>query len=306
MKYDYDVLIVGGGPAGLSGALNLARMRRQVLVCDDARPRNAPSSHLNSFPTRDGIDPKEWRKLAKADIEKYGTTDFFNGQVQKIEKASGVFSAELSSGRKVTVRKVILAEGIQDRFPEIPGLKELWGKSVFHCPFCHGYEVQDKKLALLSDAKMGPHMLPMIRGLSSDLVFLTNGEENLDVEFQRHLEKNNIPWISKKISHLESSGEQLKSVHFKDGGQQAFEGIFMTPVLPFQLKSSLGISLGCEITEMGHYKIGLRGETTVPGVFAAGDATTMMQSVLVSSAAGSLAGAAAVHEILAEDFHNRS
>lgn len=303
MKFDYDVLIVGGGPAGLSAALNLSRMQRTVILCDDARPRNAPSSHLNSFPTRDGIHPQEWRRLAKADIEKYGTTRFFDGAVQSIEKQAQGFTAVLFDLQKIAVRKVILAEGIQDRFPEIPGIQDLWGRSIFHCPFCHGYEARGKKLALLTDAVFAPHMLPMIRGLSQDVVLLTHGLTSLDADLRARLEKNHVPWISQEITYLESEGEQLKAVHFVDGSRLVVNAIFMTPLLPFKLKSSLGISLGCELTELGFYKVGMKYETTVPGVFAAGDASTMMHSVLVASSAGSMAGAAAVHEILAEEFH---
>jgi thioredoxin reductase len=272
------------------------------LLCDDQRPRNKPSSHLNNFPTRDGIHPAQWREAAKADVVKYGTTEFFDGHVKSIKKMSEGFETQLSSGTSARVRKVVLADGIQDRLPDLPGVKELWGKSIFHCPFCHGYEVAGQRLALVANGEFAEHMLPMIWGLSQDLILITNGRAELHEEFRDVLMKKNLLVIESKLKALLHDKEKMTALEFEDGSRIERNGMFMAPQLPFQLKSSLADQLGCLKTELGLIKVNERGQTSVPGVLAAGDNTSMMQSVLMASAAGSMAGAAAIGELLAEDI----
>ena len=335
MKFDYDVLIVGGGPAGLSAALSLGRMSVRTLVVDDGRPRNAPSSHANNVPTRDGVHPAKWRELAREDLKKYPTVELGADSVvlarnlsdsmksklshenpasispaaSSVESSTGqstdsktshhahsgsaktAFSIELKSGAKLTVRNIVLAHGITDNMPEIEGFKDLWGKLIYHCPFCHGYEVRNQKLALIAMSPMAFHPLPMIASLSKDLVFLTNGEFKIDSDQLRELKTYGIRLDERKITRLNRSAHDSLSIHFDDGKELERDGAFATLRLPITQKSNLGDQLGCEKTEFGFYKLSERNETSVPGVFAAGDSATMMHSVVAASAAGSFVGA---------------
>lgn len=297
-----DVLIIGGGPAGLSAAMSLGRIGRTALVCDDARPRNEASEHLNNFPTQDGIHPATWRKEARRDLEKYKTIQFFSGSVASVEKHTNFFRARLSSGEVTDFRKVILAYGIQDRLPAIPGLKELWGKAVFHCPYCHGFEVRNHKLGLVGNGKFLAHGIPMFSALSKDVVVFTNGPADFPEELKLQMKKNNIEIVEKKIKKLLFEGTRLQGLEFEDGTVKERDALFATPLLPFQMKSDIGQSLGCEKNDMGLYQVNEMKQTSVPGVFAAGDNMTMMQSVLQAAASGSMAGAGAVFELVNEDF----
>ncbi len=311
MKFDYDVLIVGGGPAGLSAALSLGRMSVRTLVVDDGRPRNAPSSHANNVPTRDGVHPAKWRELAREDLKKYPTIELRADSVlvaqnlsvsakstslkvsEHSQSGSGetAFSIELKSGAKVRVRNIVLAHGITDNMPEIEGFKDLWGKLIYHCPFCHGYEVKNQKLALIAMSPMAFHPLPLIASLTTDLVFMTNGKLKLNADQLRELRTYGIRLDERKITQLNRSANDSLLISFADGKQLERDGAFATLRLPVTQKSNLGDQLGCEKTEFGFYKISERNETSVPGVFAAGDSATMMHSVVAASAAGSFVGA---------------
>jgi thioredoxin reductase len=302
MQFDYEALIIGGGPAGLSAAMTLGRMGRSALVCDDNRPRNAPSSHLNNFPTRDGIHPAEWRREAKKDLEKYKSIHFFDGSVLSAEKTNQGFKAKLSSGAVLDFKKVILAYGIQDKLPSISGFKELWGKAIFQCPFCHGFEVRGSRLGLVANGDMAMRGLTMTYGLSPDLILFTNGKAELNNDQKETLKRRKVELVEDKIESLIFEGEKLKAVALENGQLKEREALFVAPILPFQSKSSIGESLGCEKTEMGLYKVGERGETTVKGVFAAGDNITFQQSVLLACASGTLAGVGVVFDILNEEF----
>ncbi|MBM9578117.1 NAD(P)/FAD-dependent oxidoreductase [Leptospira sp. 201903070] len=303
MKFDYEVLIIGGGPAGLSAALSLGRMSRTALVCDDSRPRNAPSSHLNNFPTRDGIHPAEWRRLAKKDLEKYQTIRFFEGSVLSVEKAVSGFSAELSSGIRVRFKKVILAYGVEDTFLPVPGFRELWGKSIFHCPYCHGFEIRGSRLGFISNSEMTFHMLPLINALASDLILFTNGKAEFGEEEKSILIKNNVALIEEKISGFIFEGEQLKAVSLENSEPKERQAVFFQPTLPFSLKSRIGESLGCEKNQFGFYKVNERGATNVDGVFACGDNVSPAHSVLLAAASGTMAGIGAVSALLGEEFN---
>lgn len=297
MKYDYNVLIIGGGPAGLSAALSLGRMSVRALVVDDGRPRNEPSSHANNFPTRDGVHPAKWREHAREDLKKYPTIELRSDSVLRVENLSSTsapntaFSAEFKSGSKLRFRNVVLAYGITDVMPKIEGFKDVWGKLIYHCPFCHGYEVKDQKLAVMAFSPMVFHPLPLIASLSKHLIFMTNGEMKLDADQQKTLQTHGLTLDDRKMKRVSQSKNGKLEIEFNDGDTLERDGAFAALALPVTPKSNVGEQLGCEKTEFGFYKVNEKNETTVPGVFAAGDCATMMHSVIAASAAGSFVGA---------------
>lgn len=300
MAFDYEALIIGGGPAGLSTALTLGRISRLALLCDDNQPRNAPSSHVNNFITRDGILPEEWRQHARKDLKKYPTIHTFPGRVTSVQRKEGGFQGFLEDGRTVTTKKLVLAYGIKDRMLDIPGFKELWGKSIFHCPFCHGFEIRGSNLGLILSHEMGFHSLPMIQSLSPTLTVFTNQKFQPTDEQRTLLGERKIQLVEDKIDHLNFEGHALKGVHLKNGQHVEKQFLFYSPEFPFELKSEIGAELGCSKNEFGLYQVNEMGATNVPGIFAAGDNMTMMQSVLLGAATGVKAGAGVIMELLQE------
>ncbi len=306
MKNKYEVLIIGGGPAGLSAAMTLGRMSRSALLCDDNRPRNAPSSHVNNFPSRDGIHPAEWRKETRKNLEKYTSVESVTASVISVQKDASGFVAHLSTGEVVNTKKVILAYGVVDALPSIPGFKELWGKSIFHCPFCHGFEHRGSRLGFVGNGNLMFHALPMIYSLASDLIVFTNGKATFSAENLALLQKNNITLIEEPIQKLDYENEDLKGVVLTNGKTIERQFLFLSPTLPFKLKSDFGETLGCEKNEFGFYKVNERYQTTAPGVFACGDNMSMAHSVLLAAASGVMAGSIASAELLHENMLHSS
>lgn len=300
MKKIYDVLILGGGPAGLSAALAVGRMARTALVCDDGRPRNESSHQLNNFPSQDGIHPADWKKKVKSDLHRYNTIAFENKTVKSIKKIDHFFEAKIGE-EIITFRKIILAHGIEEQLPEIPGIKELWGKSVLHCTYCHGFEVKNEKLGLILDSTIGLNVLPSIYGLSKDLVIFTEGYK-LETGLIEKLMNNGIHIIDTKIKELIHDEGRLKGIFLENERKVEREKLFLSPKIPFAMKSDFGEKLGCERNEFGIFKVSQKNETTVAGVFAAGDIMGMAHTTLIAAAAGNLAGAGAVSAILAEEL----
>jgi thioredoxin reductase len=301
MTQDYEVLILGGGPAGLGAAMALGRLRRTALVCDDFRPRNLPAEHMHNFPGEEGLPPLEWRKKARRDVEQYDTIHFFEGAVSSASKVADGFEATLSSGRALRVKKIILAHGIVDRLPSIPGLKELWGKSVFHCPFCHGYENRGKRLGLIADGPQAMHLLPMLFGLSSDLVVFANGISRLGAEPREMLKRRGIPLVETPVDRIAHQDLRLQGVVV--GGELVErDAVVAVGHLPYEMKSAVGESLGCDKTDTGLYTVGEGNRTTVPGVYAAGDIMATQQTVLGAAASGQAAGIAAVQDLAKDVF----
>ncbi len=310
LQNQYEVLIIGGGPAGLSAALTLGRIERKALLCDDNRPRNAPSAHVNNFPTRDGIHPADWRKLARQDLQKYKTIESFEGSVQSVEKEGSGFRATLlSSGetkvsRHVFAKKLILAYGIQDQMPGIEGFRELWGRAIFHCPFCHGYEIRGERMGFIAKSELALHALGMVETLASSLTVFTNGTEPFTDETLSLFKKRDIKVVLDKIARLDYARTEtdikLKSLILENGKKYEIPYLFASPDLPFRLKSSIGESLGCAKTDLGLYQVDMKNETTVKGIFACGDNMSLAQSVLLASASGVLAGGGAIASLLAD------
>ncbi len=301
MKWDYEALVIGGGPAGLGAAMALGRLRRSVLVCDDFRPRNIAAAHMHNFAGNEGLSPLEWRKKARLDVEQYDTVKFFEGAVTSVVKIHGGFEATLSSKSSVKVKKVILAYGVQDRLLPIPGVQELWGKSVFHCPFCHGFEYRGRRFGVIANGAKAMHVLPMIFGLTSDITLYTHGKSELTAEQVEILRRRKVRIVEHPIEKLIHEGGILKGVIAAGEliEQDAIMGGFQ---MPFQMKSDVGESLGCEKNEMGLYIVGEGNRTNVPGIYASGDSITMQQSVVTALASGQLAGVTASQDLLSEAF----
>ena len=300
MKSDYEVLIIGGGPAGLGAAMALGRLRRSVLVCDDFRPRNLAAAHMHNFAGHEGLSPLEWRKKARQDVEQYDTVKFFEGAVTSVVKIHGGFEATLSSKSSVTVKKVILAYGVQDRLPPIPGMQELWGKSVFQCPFCHGFEYRGRRVGVIANGALAMRVLPMIFGVTSDITLFTHGKSELTAEQTEILRRRKVRIVEHPVEKLIHDEDALHGAIA--GGELIEQDAILGGGPPFQMKSDVGESLGCEKNEMGLYKVGEGNRTNVPGIYAAGDSITMQQSVVGALATGQWAGATASQDLLNEAF----
>lgn len=296
---DYEVLIIGGGAAGLAAALTLGRLRRKVLICDDQQPRNQAAAHMNNFPGYDGVSPELWRSQVRQELQKYPSLSSQTTRVMKIAQTGTGFEAQLASGDRVSAQKVLLAYGMKDRLPDIPNLAELWGDTAVHCPFCHGFEFQDQALALVGDGEMALHLLSMLLGLSADLMLLTMGPSQLTPEQKQKIAEKNIHLIETPIQRLEHTGSKLEGVVFADGQRISRDVLYVQTAFPVRLSAHLGEDLGCKVTEFGWYEVDAFGKTSVEGVYAAGDiAGTHGQSVVNSAAFGSTAGARLAGELL--------
>lgn len=294
---DYEVLIIGGSAAGLSAALSLGRMQRRVLVCDTGQPRNRMAQHMHNFPGFDGVPPEQWAKRVRQELQAYASVEFRAQAVTSVRAAGEVFKALLSSGDSLSVRKVLLAYGIQDRLPEIDQIHSLWGKYVFHCPFCHGFEQRGRALALIGHGTHAQHILPALLSLSSDFIVFTQGGELPENE-RRALRERQVEIVDTDVVALTLQDSEHLDVVLKDGRRLQRQGLFVSPLLPLQPSSEIGAQLGCESDEMGLYQVNHFGQTSVPGVYAAGDIAGLGQSVLNAAAAGSMAGAALVFDLL--------
>lgn len=292
MKEIFDVVIIGGGPAGLSAALTLGRGNRSVLVLDEGKGRNAPASHMMNFPSRDGTPPMEFRELIKNDLRKYPNVKIEALGVKTIVKEEHYFLIN----ENLRARKILLAHGVKDIQLPLPGFTDLWGKSIFHCPYCHGYEHLNAPIGIIGDNKTALHYAVLVRSLTDDLIVFSNGAELDPAPF----EKNGIKVYTSPISSFIHQGNQLTAVELMSGEIIERSHLFYRPEQ--RLTSDLGTKLGCELNEHGLYRVQDSGETTVKGIYAAGDITELRQSVLMATASGQKAAAHMNFEILHERF----
>ncbi|TGE06669.1 NAD(P)/FAD-dependent oxidoreductase [Hymenobacter fodinae] len=291
-----DVIIVGGSYAGLSAAMLLGRSMRQVLVIDNQRPCNRQTPHSHSYLTRDGETPAAIAAIAREQVAQYPTVSFLTNTVINAEASDGGFQIQTQSGETFSSRKLLLATGVIDELAPIPGVAECWGISVLHCPFCHGYEVREQRLGLLANGAAGAELVTLIRNWSRQLTLFTNGPADFDSEQRAVIEQHQVPVIETPIRALEHTAGYLTAVHTTDGQHYPLEAIFAR--FPIRLAGNLAEQLGCELTETGHIAASEFGTTNVPGLYAAGDATTFMRQVAVAVANGGKAGAAIVRELI--------
>jgi thioredoxin reductase len=284
----FDVAIAGGGPAGLAAALVLGRMRRRVLLLDADEPANAVSEGVHALFGHDGSPPLELRRIAREQLRPYESVTVRMVAVEEVRPTPGGFSV-VAGGTTSDARVLLLATGRGYELPPIEGLAEVWARGAYHCPYCHGWEVRDRPLAVYGGGPGGcgaAGLALLLTSLSGDVVLLTDGGSDLDPDEADRLGQAGVAIREDRVARLESEGGWLARVVFADGSTDDRAGLFVAPTFA---RSPLAAQLGCELDESGAIVIDEDGRTSVAGVFAAGDATTDKKAVVLAAAAGSRA-----------------
>jgi thioredoxin reductase len=285
----FDVVIVGGGPAGLSAALVLGRCRRRVLLCDAGAPRNAHAKALHGYLTRDGTPPLELLRLGREELRQYG----IESRAVVVTGISGTaddFEVMLASGGVVQTRTVLLATGVRDVLPQIPGLDACYGISMHHCPYCDGWEVRDKVIAVIGETRSPAGLALSLKIWTDHVVALTNAGVRVSIAQRRQLDVHAIPLHTSRITAAEHHDGWIRRLILADGATVDCEAVFFTA--PQHQRSELAERLGCEFTGRGTVKTDRLGNTCVPGVYVVGDASRDVQFVVVAASEGAKAGVA--------------
>ena len=302
----YDVVVVGGGPAGLSGALMLGRARRSVLVIDGGEPRNGPAAGIHGFLTRDGISPAAFIEAGRAEVRAYGV-QLQSGQVTAVTREDDGFIVTIDGSGTVGARRLLVATGLTDELPDIPGVRERWGRDVIHCPYCHGWEVRDRAIGILGTGAMAVHQALLFRQLSPDVVFFQHTAPALSGEEAEQLAARGITVVDGEIASLEVDDDQLTGVRLHSGEVIPRQAVVVAP--RFTANADLLAMLGLEPDEMrmGDVVVGTHiaadktGATSVPGVWVAGNVSDLAAQVITSAAAGAWTGAQINADLIAED-----
>lgn len=297
---DYDVIIVGGGPAGLSAALMLGRCRRRVLLCDTGRPRNRSSQAMHGYLTRDGLSPREFIAIGRQELRRYSTVEVRDIEVVEAECRENRFVVTLAGGEQVACRKLLLATGVVDNLPQVPGISDFYGTSVFHCPYCDGWELRDEPLAIYGRGDRGLGLSLEMTGWSRDLVLFTDGDCEIDEKGRARLEQNAIALREERVARLEGHDGVLQRVVLATGEAVPRRALFFT--LGQEQRSPLAIRLGCRFNEKGTVSTGKYETTHLKGLFVAGDASRAVQWVIVAAAEGAEAAFAINTDLIKENL----
>ena len=303
----FDVIIVGGGPAGLSAALVLGRCQRRVLICDAGHPRNSSSHGLHLFLTRDGIEPAQFLNIAREQLRPYETVELRHTRVidtrplaEGFEVVLGEDDADGTKGERVSTRKLLLATGVVDTLPEIEGLAALYGRSVFHCPYCDGWEMRDRPLAVYGRGENGAGLALELTLWSRELVLCTDGPSELSQKECERLTRHNIGVRQDRIKRLEGIDGALEQIVFENGEALTVQGMFFST--DQSQGSDLAKRLGCKFTDQECVDTGEYEVTSVSGVYAAGDTTRLAQFVIIAASEGVKAAVAINKELMKEDL----
>lgn len=297
----YDVVIIGGGPAGLSAALLLGRCRRTVLVIDSGSPRNACAKAMHGYLTRDGTSPADFLSLARQDLKTYATVSIRHGCVGAVSRQEGYYLCETDDGFRAVGRRLLLATGVVDEIPQIQGLGDLYGTSVHHCPICDGWEWRDRAVAVYGRGKNGFGLSVEMTAWTRDIVLLTDGPSELDPGQIAFLQELRIRLDERPLSRLEAEEGQLRRVIFREGEPLERDALFFST--GNHQRSNLAQQLGASMDEKGCVWTTDGESTDVPGLFVAGDASKNAQLVIVAAAEGALA-AVAINRSLTADYRS--
>lgn len=294
----YEVIIVGGSFAGLSAAMQLARARRRILLIDAGKPRNRFAKASHGFLGQDGVAPAQIMREGLRQLSAYPTVDFHHGRATKAEGERDGFHIALDDGTSVGGRRLILAHGVADTLPEVPGLAERWGRTVVHCPFCHGYEFGGRPLGVLATSPLGAHQAEMLPDWGPTTLF-TQGLFVPDPDVQARLDRRGVTVEATPVAALLGEAPALEAVRLADGRVSPVAALFTAPrTAP---NGGLAQALGCALEDgpTGPYVAAdARQETSVPGVFAAGDLARAMHNATLASASGVMAGVGAYQSLM--------
>ncbi|SRX80168.1 FAD-dependent pyridine nucleotide-disulfide oxidoreductase [Conexibacter woesei DSM] [Mycolicibacterium parafortuitum] len=297
-------MVVGAGAAGLSAALVLGRARRKTLVIDAGEPSNRAAPVIGGLLGFDQRPPDELYATGRSQLEAYPSVQFRSGEVLEGRAVDHGFVLEVAGGDQVRAKRVLLASGMSYSPPQLPGVADLWGTSVFHCPFCHGWEMRDKKLAALAAGEQGLHTALMLRGWTDDVVLLTDGRTQLSPDDQRILDRAGVTVDDRRVVELIGADRQLEAVAFADGDRLARDGLLVEA--PVRQRSPLAQQLGATCTPgpLGTEPLTVDeiARTSTSGVFAAGDVCTEQPHIAGAIAAGAEAAMIIVQSLLADDF----
>jgi len=293
-----DCAIIGGGPAGLNAALILGRARRNVLLFDNDKPRNAVTQESHGFITRDGIKPKEFREIAHKELSRYASVVYLKREVTSVIK-NKMFELVTSEREKYYSKTIIISTGLKDILPIIENISDFYGKSLFHCPYCDGWELRDKPLVvIIGEQVQGFHFIQTIFNWSKDLVVLTNGTVFQNLEQKNFIRHKGIRIIENKIKKFEGSNGQMEKIVFDNGESVLRKGGFVMPQLI--QSSNFGKQLGCEYNSLGGISVDSFGRTNIQGVYAAGDASVVNPAQIIIAAAEGVRAAAGVNTDLTQ------
>ncbi|KNB53080.1 NAD(P)/FAD-dependent oxidoreductase [Streptomyces caatingaensis] len=293
----YDAVVVGGGAAGLNTALLLGRSRRRVAVIDGGKPRNAPAAQMMGYLSRDGMSPAALLEVGRKEVAGYGV-DLLDAQAENVEKDGEEFTVQLAGGVALRARHVVVATGLRDELPEIPGVRERWGRDLLHCPYCHGYEVRDRSFGVLGTHPNAVNHALLLRQWSDDVVFFPHTMEITD-EDREKLAARRIRIADGEIKWLVVEDDTLRGVELSEGRVVPREAVFVFPrMVP---NDALLTGLGCAKDDMGWVVTDGVGRTSVPGVWAVGNVADPRAQVITAAGQGSAAGFALNHDLLAGD-----
>ncbi len=297
-KKQFDVIIVGGSYAGLSAAMALGRSLKNVLVIDSGKPCNRYTPHSHNFITQDGSTPGEIATKAKEQVLRYPTVTFMQGIALNGIKSNDGFEVETNTGSKVHAAKLVFATGISDILPATKGFEDCWGKSVIHCPYCHGYEFKEKKTAIIANGDKAVHIAALVNNLTGKIGIFSNGKADFTPAQSLKLKEHRIAVNEKVINEIRHSDGQVTALLFEDGSSEQVEAAYA--VIPFEQQCNIPEKLGCALTETGLIKVDTFQKTTVQGIYACGDNSSPLRSVANAVATGNFVGAMLNNELTME------
>ncbi len=307
MEIDHEVIVIGGGAAGLSAAVALARSRRSVLVIDAGEPRNAPAEGVHNFLSRDGIAPRELVEAGRSELRSYGG-EVRLGRVTAAEPLDGGFVVTLAGGDRLGARRLVVAIGVVDELPDVPGLREQWGHHVLHCPYCHGWEVRDQPIGVIATGAASVHQALLFSQLTDDITLVTHAFDP-DEEMRGLLAGAGVTVLDGAVRSVETDGDALAGLRLETGALLPVRAVVVSTraVVRSTVLDSLGIGTVPHPSGMGEQvEVDPLGQSVVPGVYLAGNVTNVGAQVMGAAAAGTLAGAAVNIDLVMTDARERA